>query len=191
MFKKNFDKDNYIPNMADAKHANELLINNVEDNALNKLFTVLCPSNTCLEDIIIKISTVNKLYSTNIYNILPVAKHIFHLQIDEKLQKGDPTLINQIANIEINDKHYNYLSFATKYCAFHQPLLYNIYDSNVQNVLLHFGQRDKFLKFHKTQLRDYLYYSNTLHCFQNYYHLEKLNAWQLDKYLWQLGKIVS
>lgn len=35
MFKNNFDKDNYIPNMADAIHANELLINNVEDNALN------------------------------------------------------------------------------------------------------------------------------------------------------------
>ena len=40
MFKNNFDKDNYIPNMADAIHANELLINNVEDNALNKLFIV-------------------------------------------------------------------------------------------------------------------------------------------------------
>ena len=45
MFPENIDKHTYIPNMADAIAANKELENNPMDNALQKLFTQLCPNN--------------------------------------------------------------------------------------------------------------------------------------------------
>ena len=96
MFPEKIDKHTYIPNMADAIAANKELENNPMDNALQKLFTQLCPYNTSLEDVLIKCTTLNKLYSTNIINIYAMAEHIHSLNIDERLHRGD---------FSINRKH--------------------------------------------------------------------------------------
>ena len=90
------DFKTYIPNLADAITLNKELENNLEDNALQKLFTQLCPYNTSLEDVLIKCTTLNKLYSTNIINISAMAEHIHSLNIDERLHRGD---------FSINRKH--------------------------------------------------------------------------------------
>ena len=46
-------------------------------------FFDLIPENKQIEDILIKCSTLNDFYSTNIFSIFPVAKHILQLDIDK------------------------------------------------------------------------------------------------------------
>ena len=56
-----------------------------QEHALDKLFFELCPQNVCIEDILLKCSSLNDFYSTNIFSIYPVAKHIAELNIDDRL----------------------------------------------------------------------------------------------------------
>ena len=48
-----------------------------QERALDKLFLKRFPTNIELEDILIKCSTLNDFYSTNIFDVHSVAKHIW------------------------------------------------------------------------------------------------------------------
>lgn len=74
-----------------------------QEGALDKLFFVTYPSNTSMEDVLVKVSTLNDFYSTNIFAAYKVAKHILSLNIDERLNNGDITLVNDIAKIEMDN----------------------------------------------------------------------------------------
>ena len=157
------------------------------DNALYKLFQEICPENKDIRDVLIKCSALNEFYSTNVYYIHEVALHILKQQnIDERLKKGDPTLVDQIADVKsVNRKYY---SFATKYCSFHYPYLYPIYDNFVENVLWEFKKRDGFSDFKRGELRNYERYKEIIDDFRNHYGLSDFTYKELDMYLWQLGK---
>ncbi|EFI68440.1 hypothetical protein BFZC1_10242 [Lysinibacillus fusiformis ZC1] len=58
----------------------------LQEDALNKLFLELCPSNKDIIDILLKTSTLNDFYSTNIFSIYPVAKHICYLELMRDLK---------------------------------------------------------------------------------------------------------
>lgn len=64
---------------------------------------------------LIKIATLNDFYGTNIFSICPVTKHILSLDIDERLNKCDVALVDDIKTVIIGDKVKNFYSFATKY----------------------------------------------------------------------------
>lgn len=158
----------------------------MQENSLDKLFFDLIPENNCIEDILIKCSTLNDFYSTNIFSIFPVAKHILQLDIDKRLKEGDLTLVNDIAEVkELNRRFY---SFASKYCSHHNPEQFPIYDSYVSKVLMHFKKIDKFAKFTSNDLQDYIRFREILDEFKVYYSLEQYSLKELDKYLWLLGK---
>lgn len=185
MFLDSINIKDYIPNLEDAILANEAIANDNADLALKKLFTQLCPVNTSLEEILIKCATLNQLYSTNIYNVTAMAEHILSIQnIDNRLTDGDITLIDEIAHIPTINRRF--LSFATKYCAMHQPKLFSIYDSNVHKVLKYYHKR----KYTDYSLKNYETYCQALSELKSQYCLDKLDAWLLDKYLWQLGKVL-
>jgi hypothetical protein len=57
-----------------------------QEKSLNKLFLQLIPNNTKIEDILLKCSTLNDFYSTNIFKVFPVAEHILELKIDDRLK---------------------------------------------------------------------------------------------------------
>ncbi len=160
----------------------------LQENSLDKLFFKLCPNNNDITDILIKASTLNDFYSTNIYSIFPVAKHILNLNIDERLKRADETLVNDIANVTINGKRKFLYSFATKYCSHHLPKEFPIYDSYVEKVLMYFFKKDGFSKFKREDLKDYLKFKNILIQFKSFYNLDEYNLKEIDKYLWQLGK---
>ena len=191
MKKKDLPKD-YIPSVKDAEwfinYWNELPSYYNHEKSLNKLFLELCPHNFKIEDILIKCSALNDFYSTNIYDIFAVAQHILSLEIDVRLDKGDKSLIKDIAQVEINGKDHFFYSFATKYCSHHQPLEYAIYDSYVEKVLLSLNKREQFANFQKEELKDYEIYMRVIRAFQQRYGLMEYNIKKLDKYLWQLGK---
>ena len=160
----------------------------LQEDALDKLFFELLPSNEEISDILLKIATLNDFYSTNIFSVYPVAEHILSLKIDERLKQGDVTLVNEIQNVTINGVTRKFYSFSTKYCSHHNPNEYPIYDSYVEKVLKYFRKTDKFFNFKNAYLKDYQKFKNIIIAFREYYGLEEFNLKEIDQYLWQLGK---
>ena len=170
------------------KHWDSLPDYTEQEKALDKLFFGEFKSNDNLQNILVKCSTLNDFYSTNIFKVYPVALHILSLNIDERLDNNDPTLVNDIANVTINGKDKYFYSFASKYCSHHNPLNYPIYDSYVEKVLKHFRNENPLLKFDNNDLKVYKKFKSILIKFQQLYNIEEYSLKDLDRYLWQLGK---
>ena len=97
-----------------------------QEEAIDKLFYGEFKSNDNLQNILIKCSVLNDFYSTNIFKIYPVAKHILSLNVDKRLEDNDVTLVDDIAKVIIGDSEKNFYSFASMYCSHHKPLEYPI-----------------------------------------------------------------
>lgn len=160
----------------------------LQENSLDKLFIQTFPNNILIEDILIKASTLNDFYSTNIFSIFAVSKHIQDLNIDERLKNNDETLVNDIARVEIKGVMKNFYSFATKYCSHHKPCEFPIYDSFVEKILIYFNKIDKFYDFKKEDLKDYKIFKRVLIEFKKFYDIDEFNLKDIDRYIWQLGK---
>ncbi|MCL5982925.1 MAG: hypothetical protein M1571_10530 [Firmicutes bacterium] len=164
-----------------------------QEIALNKLFWEFCPNNTALDNILIKVATLNTFYSTNIFSVFNVARHILSLDLDERLKQGDTTLVAAIATghgvkkIKTGKETYFY-SFATKYCSHHYPDLFPIYDSFIAELLIYLRDTDRFSDFTREGLRDFAVFKETIYKLRDFYALQSFSLKDLDKYLWQLGK---
>src|SRR5882672_10691795 len=115
--------------------------NNADEESIKGLFKIF-PDNKDYKGVLLKSIVINTLYSTQIIAIKNVARNIFELDIDARLRQGDPRIVDQIAKLTINGKKRRNYSFATKYCSFHQPSLYPIYDSIVDKVLRVYQKQD-------------------------------------------------
>ena len=159
-----------------------------QENALEKLFHKLCPENNTIEDVLIKCSSLNDFYSTNIFDIHTIAQHILSLRIDGRLKQGDLSLVDDISHVEKGNIVHTFYSFATKYCSHHQPKKYAIYDSYVEKVLISLNKRDHFSAVKNEELRIYSEFMKAIEDFRQYYGLMPFDIKQIDQYLWQLGK---
>ena len=160
----------------------------LQEDALDKLFFELIPKNEDISDILLKVATLNDFYSTNIFSVYPLAKHILSIDIDERLRQGDVALVKEIQKVNYGGVTKNFYSFATKYCSHHNPIEYPIYDSYVEKVLKYFRKKDKFAVFKNADLKDYQQFKKILLTFRSYYCLEEFNLKEIDQYMWQLGK---
>ncbi|MEE4196566.1 MAG: hypothetical protein V2I54_02890 [Bacteroidales bacterium] len=160
-----------------------------QESSLRKLFTKTYPLNNDLDEVLIKVCSLNDFYSTNIFSPFSVAKHIISLNIDDRLEKNDMSLVDDIARVNVNGiREIYFYSFATKYCSHHKPLYYPIYDNYVEKLLMYFKKQNKSFKYTKKDLKTYPKYKEILLTFQSYYNLQEFNLKELDKYLWQCGK---
>lgn len=160
-----------------------------QEKALDKLFMQICRENQCIEDILIKCSALNDFYSTNIFKVHHVAQHYLKHNIDQRLETGDLTLVEDLTAIPINGKMHRFYSFATKYCSHHRPDIYPIYDNYVHKLLMYFREKG-YVKF-KTgnDLKDYQKYTDIIKSLKKKdKQLDKFTVKEIDKYLWQLGK---
>ena len=160
----------------------------LQEDALDKLFLELCTKNIEISDILLKVVALNDFYSTNIFSVYPVAKHILSLDIDSRLDSGDITLVSDLQKVIIGGTVKNFYSFSTKYCSHHKPLDFPIYDSYVEKVLCYFRDRDNFSSFKTLELKDYKKFKDTLVEFKYFYGLDKYDLKKIDRYMWQLGK---
>jgi hypothetical protein len=160
----------------------------LQEDALDKLFLDLCTKNIEISDILLKVVALNDFYSTNIFSVYPVAKHILSLDIDSRLNSGDITLVSDLQKVIIGGTVKNFYSFSTKYCSHHKPLDFPIYDSYVEKVLCYFRDRDRFSNFKTLELKDYKKFKDTLVEFKYFYGLDKYDLKKIDRYMWQLGK---
>jgi hypothetical protein len=163
---------------------------------------------TNFEAVELKAKLLNMFYSTGIQAINKVVERIMSIKnIDEILnkEKYSKELIDTIAELNLSDgsKRNNY-SFATKYCALHQPKKYPIYDSIVAAIFIALfekgGMPPYTLKKNKkvestetcmskvefaNKLRDYDFFVQVYDCFMDNYGLSgKFDYRKVDWYLW-------
>ena len=94
----------------------------LQESSLRKLFTKTYPNNNDLDEVLIKVCSLNDFYSTNIFSPFKVAKHIVKLNVDKRLVEGDLSIVNKIAVVSVKkNKSINFYSFASKYCSHHKP----------------------------------------------------------------------
>jgi hypothetical protein len=157
----------------------------ISEQALRKLCSRF-PRNTNASEVMLKALVLNKLYSTRVNDkdIEPLARHIAGLNIDTLLDKGSFDAVDLIADCPDLDREY---SFATKFCALHNPAAYPIYDGNADECLWAYRKQDRFAKFFRKDLRDYPVWVNTVREFRAYYKLSHVSFRQLDKFLWSEG----
>jgi hypothetical protein len=160
--------------------------------ALHLLFQTM-PRNIDTGEVAVKVAALNGLYATNIYGVVQMARHIVGLDIDDLLATGvaEPKLVEDIARLTQKGKSRRHYSFATKYCSFHRPDVYPIYDSLVVEILkelLRQGEAfDSFLPG-ETWSGDYGVYCRSIWAFRQHYRLEEFSVRDLDKYLWMVAK---
>jgi len=161
----------------------------LQERALNYLFSQACPSNKDIAHVILKVSTLNDFYSTNIYDTFSVSRHIVSIKnFHDRLKRGDPSLVNDVAKVRIKEKEINFYSFASKYCSHHSPSYFPIYDSYVEKMLWHYKQATEFKIFKKYELKNYNVFLDTIHCFQHFFDLKKFSLRDIDIFLWLAGK---
>ena len=174
-----------------------------------KILDMLCrqyPTNATLEEVYLKADTLNRYYSTTIFSILQMAKGIINIpDIDQRLQNGDHTLVkdntqpdNDIATIISG--HPNY-SFATKYCACHNPAAYPIYDNIVADFFVAAIKSrhltcPAIIGLSVSQIRnrmrnDYAFYKDIYTAFMQQYNLTSLTYREVDWYIWTAGKLLK
>ena len=156
------------------------------DRSLAKLLAQY-PGNRNLDEVLLKAAALNSMYVTNIYLIFDMAAHIHHLDIDDILQVGSPGLVDRIADALIGGKHRRCYSFAAKYCAWHRPDAYPIFDSYVEQALWDYGKQDCFADFRRSDLWVYPLFKGILTDFRAYYRLTDFTFKELDKFLWGYG----
>lgn len=161
--------------------------NNAEEEALKDLCKIF-PHDKDYKGVLLKSIVINTLYATQIGAIKNVARHIFALDIDARLQNGDPQVVDQIAKLTINGKERRNYAFATKYCSFHNPSSYPIYDSFVDKLLRAYQRQDRFVSRPLGDLKDYRRFKEVLQGFVDFYGLGKFSARELDYFLWGYGK---
>lgn len=160
----------------------------VQEEALGVLYRDLCPANTKIEHVLLKVSALNDFYSTNILDSHAVANHILDLNIDARMANDDYELVNEIARNCIKGKSLNFYSFASKYCSHHKPLSYPIFDFFIEKMMLHYQKTDGFATFSKSDLKDYPRFISVIKSFRQFYGLDTFSLKQIDVFLWIVGK---
>jgi hypothetical protein len=159
----------------------------LQEKALNKLFNKTYPKNENIEDVLIKVCSLNAFYSTNILSLPKIAEHIVKLDIDNSIKNDELDIVNKIASVNVGNKERIFYSFATKYCSHHKPDVFPIYDDYVSKMLVHFNKVYKF--YDKTpDLRNYHDFTDVLSKFKSHFDLDCFSLKEIDRYLWLTGK---
>ena len=165
-----------------------------QEQVIHQLFRkVWAFQNTKLNIVQTKAVILNVCYGTNIKAIGMMAKGICAIPtVDVRLQSGDITLVTDIANI-ISGRHN--ISFASKYCACHNPKAFPIYDKYVSSTLAKIiakgnlkGFSGTWTNVHKKMQYDYVFYKDVYDAFMKQYKLKSLTYRQVDWYIWTAVK---
>jgi len=165
-----FDKDDFTKN---------------SEQALSQLIAAF-PQNTDVSQVLSKVIVLDQLYSTRIryVDLLPFARHIVASNVDSPIEVGSPKAVELIWDCKETRQYY---SFATKFCSWHNPAAYPIYDHYVDESLWAYKQQDSFYSFHRQDLYDYEKFVNIVTEFKLSYGLESFSVRDIDKFLWNVG----
>jgi hypothetical protein len=153
---------------------------------------------TSLEDVLIKVSSVNSLYNTQVFAVYDMAEHIWDRRIEDKILSGEVSAVEKIRTGHGIGKKRGYdrdfYSFATKYCHWHRPDAFPIYDEVVADVLWklngkggeEFNFKDRFTK--KSMRESYPVFVGIVNDLIQEAGADNWHYQKLDHALWILGK---
>ena len=154
------------------------------------------PDNTDADGVLLKVVVINKLYSAGIYDVKKVALGISQIaDLDTRLSHGEESVVEKVATAGNIRRFY---SFATKYCSWHRPDLYPIYDSGVDKLLNSYSEErinpfnmgEPFSIAPGTNLRNYHDFRSVVDAFRKICKLEKVSYQALDKFFYLHSKEV-
>lgn len=169
----------------------------IADLALSELFTQY-PGNKSYSHVLLKVVTLNRLYSTSIYAVYDAATHIHERaeKIDSALAAGSPEIVDTIAALTLSatGKKRHVYSFASKYCSWHRQDKYPIWDSRVRRYLS--ALRRQLKNTHDAGLLGsnpdlwtlYPEFVELITRLQRRYQLEAFSFKDIDKFLWKHGR---
>ncbi|WP_310381605.1 hypothetical protein [Flavobacterium sp.] len=147
-------------------------------------------------NVLIKVASLNKIYSTAIVNINPVVDQINKTSISESNPKTITeyiTFVDKIAKVNwTNGKgkcfERNNLSFSTKYVHFLSDFETPIYDSYIWIIINgYLGQKNNE-KISFENPNNFKEFYATFEKFKTDLGLESYSNYDIDKFLWQYGK---
>jgi hypothetical protein len=144
------------------------------------------PENTKPSHVLLKVIVLDQRYSTRLryVELDQLACHIASKDIDSLMAQGATRAVDLIWDCA-DIRHY--YSFATKFCSWHNPTAYPIYDSYVNECLWTYKNQDSFHDFHRDDMYDYEKFVPIVSTFRNYYGLNCFDFRSLDKFLWRTG----
>jgi hypothetical protein len=110
------------------------------------------------------------------------------LKFDQRLESGEVDLVEKLTPMELGGKTRRLYSFATKYCHYHAPGRFVIYDSYVEQMLIAFIGLNNFTPFDRAILKKYDQFSTKLSDFRNCFSLNEFSLQDLDLFLWLEGR---
>ena len=167
----------------------------INDNRNLELFAK-SSSNQTEEDIRTKISAISDdMEVKQLPNRDDLINHVLKLNIDDRLNKGDLSLVGDIAHVKINGTVHNLLHFASLYCNLHKPDVFPIYSDQhhdfYRKYIKHFN-----LSIDPEKLNTYPMFAAALDDLltrtgvkgkMNYIHLRKFGWLYADKVLKEAG----
>lgn len=168
--------------------------NNELNNTILKLFKTF-NNYSDGHEVRIKVSALNKIYSTSIIHLEPVIKIILkeiNFSTENYCEEDFAKLVDKISNVSWEDKEgkiYNrkYLSFSSKYIHFLSGFKTPIFDSYIFLMIKKY-QKLNGKKIPYSNPKTYLEFYKMFEEFKTDFKLEKYSNYEIDKFLWQLAK---
>jgi hypothetical protein len=195
-----------VPNPSSVRDACERFDkeNAVGERALAELFRHY-PTNDDEAHVLLKVVALNRLYFTNILAVERVARLIYeHRQEVDGALKADPPspeAVDKIVELAFLGMGMHFWCFATKYCSWHRPESYPIWDSRVARYLRSlkgsdFTRPDKWTDYpqfvdHGWRPDNWTHYREfavLMSRFRDYYSLGSFTFKEIDKFLYSSGE---
>lgn len=163
--------------------------------AVNLVFKAY-PENVDFPAVLAKVCILNDLYGTNIYNTFKMAEHICNIKkLDAMIQARKLEAVDFIRHDHgiktKSEKDRDFYSFATKYCSFHNPAHFPIWDNLVSDLIY---QWNKYYEWDKSlthaKLHEYPVFTTIIKSILKYLSDRNLTVKTLDMGLWIIGKYV-
>lgn len=170
----------------------------IADQAVKMVFE-RWPGNTRQEQVLIKVVVLNSLYNTNLYSVevVKMAKHIVEQGVDSKFSQGDPTVVEDIRKGHgisrgKTNEDWNFYSFATKYCHWHNSSKYVMYDTNVDKALRELNKLLGYCsRLSYERLRRYPTLKEAIDSLAAALTLTDWNYKEIDQALWMYGRYLK
>jgi hypothetical protein len=129
---------------------------------------------------LLKAVAVNELYGTNVYTVIPAARHISQIMSENSVP--DMSLVERIAEQPHTRKHY--VSFASKFCHFFiDQDRFPIFDDRACKALGHFlGTR-----YQESKIERYKAFVSSLNMLLGECKSVTANSRDFDRFLWIVG----
>lgn len=155
------------------------------------------PRNDNRAHVLLKVVTLNRLYSTSVYAVHDAANHICSRaeEVDAALTAGSPEIVDTLAALTLSasGKRRNIYSFASKYCSWHRPDKYPIWDSRVRQYLtaLRWQLRDTddagLLGTNPYLWNRYAEFLALVIALQRRFDLDAFSFKEIDQFMWKYG----